>query len=111
MAITASRTRNQTTLNNLAKMLAGLNGEYGFCLQLLETGELESADAERLKKHVAVLETKRAALRLTLLQFDPKLDVDSIRGLDTWRVRLSKRKISPANLGKRLITELRQPPT
>lgn len=111
MAITASRTRNQTTLNNLAKMLAGLNGEYGFCLQLLEAGNLESADVERLQKHVSVLAAKREALRLTLLQFNPQLDVESIRGLDTWRVRLSKRKISPTNLGKRLITELRQPPT
>ena len=106
MAITHSRIRNQTTLNNLAKMLAGLNGEYEFCGGLLEAGELESADAGRLQKHVAGLETKREALRLTLLQFDPKLDVDSIRGLGTWRKRFGSRRLSEANLHNRLLAEL-----
>jgi hypothetical protein len=106
MAITASRTRNQTTLNNLAKMLAGLNGEYGFCVGLLDAAELECADADRLQKHVAVLATKRAALRLTLLQFDPKLDVDSIRGLDTWRGRFGSRRLSEAKLHTRILAEL-----
>jgi hypothetical protein len=106
MAITHSRIRNQTTLDNLAKMLAGLNGEYGFCRGLLDACELESADADRLRKHVAGLETKREALRLTLLQFDPKLDVESIRGLDTWQVRLGSRRLSANNVKLRLLSEL-----
>ena len=106
MAITASRTRNRTTLNNLAKMLAGLNGEYGFCLQLLEAGELGSAVIERLQKHVAVLATKREALRLTLLQFDPQLDVDSIRGLDSWQTRFGGKRASDSTLKSRLVAEV-----
>lgn len=106
MALTPSRTRNQTTLNNLAKMLAALNGEYGFCIGLLEVGELESADVDRLRKHVAGLESKREALRLTLLQFDPKLDVDSIRGLDTWRGRFGSRRLSEVKLHTRILAEL-----
>jgi hypothetical protein len=60
----------------------------------------------RLQKHVAVLETKRAALRLTLLQFDPKLDVDSIRGPDTWRGRFGSRRLSNAGIKKRLTLEV-----
>ncbi len=106
MALTPSRTRNQTTLNNLAKMLASLNGEYGFCVGLLDAAELENADADRLQKHVAVLETKRAALRLTLLQFDPKLDVDSIRGLETWRGRLGTKKLGQYELTRRLLKDV-----
>ena len=101
------RTRNQTTLSNLAKMLASLNGEFAFCMGLLEAGELETADAARLQKHVSVLETKRAALRLTLLQFDPNLDVGSIKGLDTWRKRLGSRRLSGAKLHTRILAELR----
>ena len=106
MAVTPSRTRNRTTLNNLAKMLADLNGEYDFCAALLKGGELEIADAALLQKHVAILETKREALRLTLLQFEPQLDVDSIRGLDTWRKRLGGKRLSTGGLKCRLLAQL-----
>jgi hypothetical protein len=106
MAVTPSRTRNQTTLNNLAKMLAGLNGEYSFCTNLLNAGALEGADLVRLRTHLAGLESKREALRLTLLQFDPKLDVDSIRGADTWRTRFGNKGLSAATLKKRLLARL-----
>lgn len=106
MALTPTRTRNQTTLNNLAKMLAGLNGEYTFCVGLLDAGELENGDADRLRSHVARLETKREALRLTLLQFDPTLDADSIRGLDTWRKRLGSKRLSEAHFRVRLLAGL-----
>jgi hypothetical protein len=108
MAVTPSRTRNQTTLNNLAKMLAGLNGEYSFCTDLLNAGELEGADLVRLRTHVAGLESKREALRLTLLQFDPRLDVDSIRGTETWRARLGHTNLSSAGLRSRLLAELKR---
>lgn len=103
MAITHSRTRNQTTLNNLANMLAGLNGEYSFCTDLLNAGQMEAADLVRLRTHVAGLEAKREALRLTLLQFDPKLDVDSIRGTDTWRARFGNKRLSTKLLTGRLL--------
>lgn len=103
MAITPSRIRNQTTLNNLANMLAGLNGEYSFCTDLLNAGELEGADLVRLRTHLAGLESKREALRLTLLQFDPKLDVDSIRATDTWKSRLGRKGLSRASLLTRLL--------
>lgn len=106
MAVTLTRTRNQTTLNNLAKMLAGLNGEYSFCTDLLSAGALEGADLVRLRTHVARLEAKREALRLTLLQFDPKLDVDSIRGVDTWKARFGNKRLSATTLKKRLLAHL-----
>lgn len=106
MAITPSRIRNQTTLNNLAKMLAGLNGEYSFCTDLLNASELEGADLVRLRTYLAGLEAKREALRLTLLQFDPKLDVDSIRGVDTWRQRFGRRSLSVKGAQQRLLKEI-----
>lgn len=106
MAITASRTRTQTTLTKLVKMLAALNGEYAFCMDLLDGGELDGADLGRLQNHVARLQAKREALRLTLLQFDPKLDVESIRGLDSWKTRLGRKRLSQENLTRRLLTEL-----
>lgn len=108
MAITHSRTRNQTTLNNLANMLAGLNGEYSFCTDLLNAGELEGADLVRLRTHLARLEAKREALRLTLLQFDPKLDVGAIRGTDTWRARFENKRLSEVNQTRRLLKELQE---
>jgi hypothetical protein len=106
MSLTRSRTRNQTTLSKLAKMLAALNGEYAFCMGLLNANELGSADGERLSGHVARLQAKRAAVRLTLLQFNPVLDVDSIGSLDDWRLRLGKRSVSAKNLQCRLLAEL-----
>ena len=110
MAITASRTRNQTTLTKLVKMLAALNGEYAFCVGLVDGGDLSSADLGRLRSHVVQLQAKREALRLTLLQFDPKLDVDSIGALDAWRTRFGKRNVAVKNLKRRLFAELRESP-
>lgn len=106
MSLTPTRTRNQTTLTKLVKMLAGLNGEHAFCMGLLDANELGSADGERLIGHVARLQAKRAAVRLTLLQFNPALDVDSIGSLDAWRTRFGKKNLSPNTLGKRMLKEL-----
>jgi hypothetical protein len=106
MALTRSRTRNQTTLTKLAKMLASLNGELAFCTGLLDAGELNATDAERLRIHVMGLQAKREALRLTLLQFDPKLDVASIRGMDTWEVRLGRKSLSARSLLRRLLAKV-----
>ena len=111
MALTRSRTRNQTTLTRLVKMLAGLNGEHVFCMDLLNSMANTGADAPHLRMHVDRLQTKRQALRLTLLQFDPQLDMDSIRSLDTWRTRLGSKRMTTANLARRLLAELERPPT
>ncbi len=111
MALTRSRTRNQTTLTKLVKMLAGLNGEHAFCTALLEAAKFDAADAERLRNHVGGLQVKSEALRLTLLQFDPKLDVGSIRNLDNWRSRLGSKRLSAATLQRQLLAELQRTPT
>ena len=108
MAITPTRTRNQTTLTKLVKMLAALNGEHAFCMGLLDGGQLDGDDVCRLQNHVARLQAKREALRLTLLQFDPKLDVDSIGALDAWRSRFGSKMLSAANLKRRFLAEIPQ---
>jgi hypothetical protein len=106
VAITPTRTRTQTTLTKLVKMLAALNGEHAFCTGLLDGGELDSIDLCRLQSHVARLQAKREALRLTLLQFDPKLEVDSIGSLDTWRRRFGTLNLSEKTLCKRVVQDL-----
>lgn len=110
MALTPTRTRTQTTLTKLVKMLAALNGEHAFCTGLLDGGDLSSADLGRLQSHVSRLQAKREALRLTLLQFDPKLDVDSIGALDSWKTRLGRTRLSQENLTRRLLAELSTKP-
>lgn len=110
MALTPTRTRNQTTLNKLAKMLAALNGEYAFCLDILDAEDVSAEDGGRLRTHLAALQIKRDALRLTLLQFKPTLDVDSIGELDAWRLRFGKRNVAPKSLQRRLFAELKQAP-
>jgi hypothetical protein len=87
-------------------MLAALNGEHAFCTGLLDGGELDSIDLCRLQSHVARLQAKREALRLTLLQFDPKLEVDSIGSLDTWRRRFGTLNLSEKTLCKRVVQDL-----
>jgi hypothetical protein len=106
MVLTPSRTRNQTTLNNLAKMLAVLNGEYAFCLEYLDSDELKRPEFGRLLAHARQLKRKIDALRATLIQFDPELDVDSIRGLDTWQKRFGGKRASGPTLKKRLVAEV-----
>jgi hypothetical protein len=106
MALTRSRTRNQTTLNNLAKMLAEFNGEHDFCCVYLDLEELQYPEFGRLWAHCRQLKRKIDALRTTLIQFNPELDVDSVRGLDDWRKRFGGKRVSESTLKKRLVAEL-----
>lgn len=106
MSLTPTRTRNQTTLTRLVKLLALLNGEYEFCSQMLDAADLIAEDGERLRAHISKLQVKRDALRLTLLQFKPTLDVDSVGVLDAWRLRYGKRSVDVINLKRRLLAEL-----
>lgn len=108
MSLTMTRTRNQTTLDRLARMLAMLQGERDFVQDLL-TGNgssLSAAQRELLAGHLAKLGENVAAMRATLLQFDPELDVDTVRSLDTWGQRFGRRGLSIAATEKRLLEEL-----
>jgi len=81
MALTMTRTRTQTTLTRLAKLLANLNGELEFVeRQLLDMPE--SADV--LTRRQAELAGARTAATLTLNQFDPHLDTGAIAPTNDW---------------------------
>lgn len=106
MAITPSRTRNQTTLNALSKMLAGFNGEYAFCIKLLESETLQWFEFKRVLRHAETLQSRRKALRITLYQFDRELDVASIRDADSWTKRFGGKRVSEKTLKKRFLEEV-----
>ena len=81
MALTMTRTRNQTTLNKLAQRVAEIHDELAV-LELLqaETSEPQSA----LVSRVAEVQEHRDALYATLRQFDPTLDPTAIGRSDKW---------------------------
>lgn len=84
MALTMTRTRTQTTLTRLAKLLADLNGELEFVEWLL--GELPD-HREALTARRESLATNRDAVAATLRQFDPALAVDSVGNAQSKRSR------------------------
>lgn len=75
MALTMTRTRTQTTLTRLAKLLANLNGELEFVEWLL--GEMPD-HREALTVRCETLVTNRDAVTATLRQFDPTLPVYAV---------------------------------
>jgi hypothetical protein len=70
-----TRTRTQTTLTRLAKLLASLNGELEFVEWLLEEMP-EHREALTIRRES--LEANRNALAATLRQFDPGLEVAEV---------------------------------
>jgi hypothetical protein len=75
VALTMTRTRTQTTLTRLAKLLAILNGELEFVEWLL--GELPD-HREALTARRESLVANRDAVVATLRQFDPGLAVHAV---------------------------------
>lgn len=81
MALTMTRTRTQTALTRLAKLLANLNGELAF-LDELVANRRETADGlvdrrDELLRH-------RAAVQVTVIQFDDAIDVEQIGQAAEW---------------------------
>lgn len=82
MALTKTRTRRQTTLTRLAKLVANVHGELETLADLArQYPEHEKAIVHRTSE----LERNRDALYATLKQFDPELDSTVIGMLDDWR--------------------------
>ena len=104
MALTMTRTRTQTTLTRLAEVLANLNGELEFVTGLMPA---MPAHADLLTARRAVLISDRDALRVTLRQFDPEIDWDSIGNASGW-LRGSGRGSTKTRAAK-YITHLRRP--
>lgn len=82
MALTMTRTRTQTTLTKLVKMVAEVQGELVFVERLL--GEVP--------EHKGVLEARRDvllrdrdALYLTLKQFDSEIEPEEIKESNGWQ--------------------------
>lgn len=81
MALTMTRTRTQTTLTRLAKLLANLNGELEFVQQLIqENPEYVEALLSRQKE----LADGRAAVCATINQFDPDVDCTLVASSNDW---------------------------
>lgn len=86
MALTMTRTRTQTTLTKLAQMLADINGELSFITGVLEYPlvTLLEGDQARLQDRRAILERNRAAVCITIRQFDPELDPETVGESSAW---------------------------
>lgn len=89
MALTMTRTRTQTTLTRLAKLLANLNGELEFVEWLL--GEMPD-HREALTVRWESLVANRDAVVVTLRQFDPALAVDAVGSAGPKRSRPAIRR-------------------
>lgn len=81
MALTMTRTRTQTALTRLAEAVAAVHGELAALECLLETLP-ESASALQTRRQALLAD--RAALHLTLRQFDDALDAQRIGASGAW---------------------------
>ncbi len=81
MALTMTRTRNQTTLNKLVQRIAEIHDELAVLERLLtEIPEQQAALVSRMSE----VQGHRDALYATLKQFDPSLDPTAIGRSDKW---------------------------
>lgn len=93
MALTMTRTRTQTALTKLATMVATVHGELAFVEELLaHPSRLTERQKQALHARRSALEGQRQALHLTLRQFDPSLDPDSIGTSDEWMKAHGRRR-------------------
>ena len=86
MALTMTRKRTQTALTKLAQLLADVNGELAFLVETVARPlvPLTEADSARLRLRRAQLDKSRAALCMTIRQFDPSIDPDDIGSSENW---------------------------
>ncbi|WP_453934187.1 hypothetical protein [Acidovorax temperans] len=85
MALTKTRTRTQTTLTKLARLIANVHGELALVEKLLGSpDELPDAQLRGLAAKRAELRELRTALYASLHQFDPRLDPTDIGADDGW---------------------------
>lgn len=81
MALTMTRTRTQTALTKLVERVAAVHGEMARISHLqVDWPEYQTA----LERRKCQLEAQRAALYVTLRQFDPELDPASIGESMAW---------------------------
>jgi hypothetical protein len=108
MALTLTRTRTQTTLTKLARMVANVHGELEFLEVLLAqgaspaTGAAEGTEAfsgqDRLLARRQVLLSNREALYATIKRFDPALEPAEIGCAQDWRLSYGRKGTSEIKL-------------
>ena len=91
MALTMTRTRNQTTLTKLAERVATVHGELAYVEGRL-LGELPDNLREGLDRRRAELLVLRDALYAVVRRHSPKLDPTSIGTLDRWLKQFGRGK-------------------
>ncbi|NKE67620.1 hypothetical protein RAMLITH_17495 [Ramlibacter sp. RBP-2] len=82
MALTMTRTRTQTALTTLCRLIANVHGELEFIDWAMRLGEHQAYPVLEAKKQA--LEKQRDALYVTLRVFDPRLDPQTIGALNEW---------------------------
>lgn len=102
MAMTMTRTRTQTALNKLVELVANINGELEFLAGLLAQEHPKEVRARLLTRQVR-LKADRAALFVTIRQFDSGLTPDEIASSPGWRKRYSRRPLSSETLKRRYL--------
>ena len=92
MALTMTRTRTQTALTKLAQLLAAVNGELSFIAEIVEHPlvKLGAVDLDGLHRQREQLQKCRAALCITLRQFNPSIDPEDIGSTTDWLRTRSK---------------------
>ena len=96
MALTMTRTRTQTTLNRLSRLVANVHGELAIIDRLMSAKSDPDINIEALVRRKRQREEDRDALYATLKQFDPALDPLSI-GLSYDWMSVYGRRSSPSS--------------
>lgn len=96
MALTKSRTRTQSALTTLCKLVANVHGELSFIEWALQHRTRQVAVLHGRRE--ALLQ-RRSALYTTLRVFNPQLDPSSIGTLNDW-LKPYGRKASPRAVGR-----------
>ena len=91
-----TRTRTQTTLTKLAEMVANVHGELAFLEGLANTPEARGMGAVLEARRVKLV-SDREALHVTIRQFDPNLEPETIGPSEVWRKQYGK-GLSPRRL-------------
>jgi hypothetical protein len=96
MALTMTRTRTQTALNELASRLAEVNGELEFLAGLGALPEDRQALAAARREELMRL---RDALFIVIKRYDPELEPEDIGATFNW-MKAYGRKVTPRTVGR-----------
>jgi hypothetical protein len=81
MALTMTRTRTQTTLTRLTKLLSNLNGELEFVECLMR--QMPEQQLVLAARRITLL-SNRDAVYSTIRQFDPEMETARVGSANEW---------------------------